>query len=143
MKAGELVIKKNFNCSNRALFEAWSRAGLLSKWFFGTPEKFKDTWVRSNFTVNGEYSLALILPDGSRAYIWGHYQAIKPDAVIVMSWNSALAKDCVLELNFNSLADNRSQCILKHRVFPDEAAKAVHQQGWQACLGNLEKLFED
>ena len=143
MKAGELVIKKVFNCSKRELFDAWSQVSLLSKWFCAAPQKYKDSRVNSNFTVNGEYSLTMFFEDGSEASIWGHYQEITRYSAIVMSWNSSIAKDSRVELGFSALSANRAQLILKHSLFPDEASKAAHQQGWSACLANLEKLFDE
>lgn len=142
MKTQVLTIKKDFNCAKRELFDAWSQVGLLSKWFFAAPEKYKDSRVNSNFTVNGEYSLTMYFENGTESSIWGHYQEIIRYSTIVMSWNSAIAKDSLVALNFIDLSPNRTRLLLKHTNFPDDESLNAHQNGWQACLLNLEKLFE-
>lgn len=138
MKNDELVIKRTFSCSKRTLFDAWSQAGLMSKWFFASPTKIKDSSIVSQFHVGGEWSVTMYFEDGSDSSIYGQYKEINRYSKIAFSWNSTIASDSLVELFFKELSINRSELKLVHSIFPSEESRKMHNQGWQGCLANLE-----
>lgn len=138
MKNDELVIKKVFNCSKRQLFDAWSNANIMAKWFFAESKKFKDSSVESNFTVNGHFSVTMYFENGTDSKINGQYKDILRYSFISFSWNSSITTDSLVKLNFREISPNRSELKLVHSLFPSEESRKMHNQGWNACLANLE-----
>lgn len=140
MKNDELIIRKTFNCSKRNLFDAWSKASLMARWFFAASEKYKDSSVECNFTVNGTFSVTMYFENGTDAKINGHYKEIVRYSLIVFSWNSSIAQDSLVKLNFKEISPNRSELVLVHSLFPSEDSRQQHNNGWNACLANLKKF---
>ena len=141
MKNDELVIKKIFNCSKRELFDAWSQTNIMSKWFFAESNKFKDSTVASNFTVNGSFSVIMYFENGTDSKIHGTYKEIVRYSLIVFTWNSSIAANSLVKLNFNEISPNRTELKLVQSLFPSEESRQMHNQGWDACLENLSKLL--
>ncbi len=141
MNSDELVIKKSFNCSKRQLFDAWSQANLMAQWFFAASEKYKDSTIESNFTVGGRFSVTMYFENGTDANIHGDYKEILRYSLIVFSWNSSIAKDSLVTLKFKEVSANRSELTLIHTIFPSEESRQKHNNGWDACLYNLDKFI--
>jgi len=142
MKNDELIIKKTFNCSKRELFDAWSNANTMAKWFFAASEKFKDSSVESSFKINGHFSVTMYFENGTDSKIDGQYKEIVRYSFIEFSWNSAIATDSLVKLNFREISANRTELKLVHSLFPSDESRKMHNQGWNACLANLEKFCD-
>ena len=136
-----LEIKRVLNCSKRKLFDAWSSPSLVSKWFYASPNKVKDSIVECHFHVGGQWSVTMYFPDNTESKMYGVYQEIDRYSSIVFTWNSALARDGLVKLSFKALSPNRTELILVHSNLESQESKEVHNQGWVACLANLEKFI--
>ena len=141
MNIDDLVIKRVFNCSKRALFDAWSQAHLMSRWFFAAPSKVKDSSVECQFCVGGQWSVTMYFEDGSQSSLHGVYKTINRYSEITFSWNSSIATDGEVKLFFRELSANRAELKLVHSNFPSEESRKMHNKGWDGCLGNLERFF--
>lgn len=137
----ELVIRRTFNCTKRQLFDAWSNAKILADWFFAAPEKFKRSTVDCRFVQGGQFSITMYFDDETHSRVFGEYKEINRYSLITFSWNSPIAQNSHVELNFKSLSPNRTEMILKHALFPSEESRQGHNKGWDACLANLEKYI--
>ena len=142
MKVDDLVIKRVFNCSKRSLFDAWSQAALMAQWFFAAPSKVKDSTVTSHFRIGGEWSVTMYFDDGSQANLHGSYKTINRYTEIAFSWNSPIASNGTVKLFLKELSVNRTELTLVHSDFISEENRQMHNQGWDACLANLEKFIK-
>jgi len=140
MSIDDLVIKRVFNCSKRALFDAWSQADLLSRWFFAAPSKVKDSSVECQFYVGGRWSVTMYFEDDSQSTLHGFYKTINRYSEIAFSWNSPIATDGMVKLFFKELSVNRTELKLIHSHFSSAESRQMHNQGWEGCLANLDKL---
>jgi len=141
MKNDELVIKKTFSCSKRELFDAWSNANIMAKWFLAASEKFKDSSVESNFTIDGQFSITMYFENATESKMKGQYKDIIRYSLIKFSWHSAIATDSLVTLKFREVSANRAELKLVHSLFPSEESRNMHNRGWDACLANLERFF--
>ena len=141
MKQNELIIKKKFECSKRELFDAWSDPLLMAQWFYARPVKFQNSTVKSNFNKTGRYDLTMHF-EGGEVHIFGTYQEILRYTRIEFTWNSPMATDSIICLDFKELSPNRTQLTLTQTLFPSEESRNAHATGWNFCLENLE-LFID
>lgn len=132
-----LEIKRTFKCSKRQLFDAWSKPGMMSRWFFADSNRCKDSEVEADFRVNGAYSLVMYFEDGDSSRIHGTYKTILRYTVIAFTWNSSNSTNSEVELNFRELSPNRTELKLIHKLLPDDESRTLHGNGWELCLANL------
>ena len=132
-----LEIKRTFKCSKRQLFDAWSKPSIMSRWFFADSNRCQDSDVEADFRVNGSYTLVMYFENGESAKMHGTYKEILRYSLIVFTWNSSVATNSEVELHFKELSPNRSELRLIHKLLPDEESRALHNNGWEACLANL------
>ena len=133
----DVVIRRNFNCSKRILFEAWSQPSIMAKWLFARREDFCEATVSNSFTVGGSYSIIMHLPTND-VRLFGEYTAITRYNRIAFTWSSPVLRNSLVELAFLELSPNRTQFTLTHTLFPSDEIRGQHSDGWQACLDNLE-----
>ena len=138
----ELEIRRTFKCSKRKLFDAWSSPGLMSRWFFADSNRCQDSDVEVDFRVNGSYSLVMYFADGDSSRMHGTYTDIVRYNFIAFTWNSNHSNNTRVELSFRELSPNRTELRLLHQLLPDEDSRALHNNGWEACLGNLVLFIE-
>ena len=136
-----LVIKRTLPCSKRQLFDAWSKASVMEKWFFASQEPVAPSTVNVNFTVGGSYEVIMHHPTGDYRH-HGIYRAINRYNHIAFTWNSHIVRDSLVELDFQELSPNRTQLRLTHTEFPDEDVRGKHSMGWEGCLHNLERFLQ-
>lgn len=137
-----LEIRRTFKCSKRELFDAWSKPGIMSRWFFADSNRCRDSEVEVDFRVNGGYALTMFFEDGDSAHIHGVYKEISRYSFIAFSWNSMHSTDSLVELQFRELSPNRTELKLCHKLLPDEASRDLHGHGWTMCLANLTTFIE-
>ena len=134
---GTVEIKRTFNCSKRALFDAWSNPKLMARWFFAGQDRLRESTVVNSFTVGGKYELTMHLPSGE-PHMHGTYRHINRYGAISFTWNSPIANESLVELTFKELSPNRTELTLKHSLFPSEASRDQHANGWAGCIESLE-----
>lgn len=136
-----LVMKRVLPCSKRQLFEAWSKASVMEKWFFASQQPVKPSTVNINFTVGGNYEVIMHLQTGDYRH-HGTYRAINRYSHIAFTWSSHLVQDSFVELDFREISPNRTRLRLTHTQFPDEEVRSKHTRGWEGCLANLERFLQ-
>ncbi|MBN7821037.1 SRPBCC domain-containing protein [Bowmanella sp. Y26] len=134
-----IIVKRVFPCAKRQLFDAWSKPALMMKWFFKGQQPNAPSTVNNSFTLGGEYEVIMHLPSGDYRH-YGTYSAIHRYHHIAFSWNSHLVQNSRVSLDFKALSPNRTELTLTHHQFPNEEVRGKHNEGWQGCLDNLERL---
>jgi uncharacterized protein YndB with AHSA1/START domain len=99
--------------------------------------------VSMDFSVGGQYSIAMPLPDGSVHTTSGRFMEITLNQKIVMTWRCDAFDDpeSVVEVSF-TVAGAGTDLRLLHKRFESADTCANHRMGWEACLGNLRQLLE-
>lgn len=141
MNSDIVEIKRVFPCSKRALFDAWSKPSLMARWFFAAQNRLKESTVTNSFTVGGKYSLTMHMPN-SDVQMHGEYKAIVRYTEICFSWNSHIANESLVQLQFKELSPNRSELTLRHSLFPSKESRDQHAGGWAGCLDSLGLYLE-
>lgn len=137
-----IVIKRVMPCGKRRLFDAWSKPDIMSAWFFADQKARKPSTVKNSFTVGGHWELTMHL-EQSDPHMHGEYREINRYNRIVFTWNSHIATDSIVELDFRELSANRTEMTLRHTHFPTEESRASHNNGWGMCLASLERYLEN
>lgn len=133
----DLVIKRQFKCSKRQLFDAWSKPSLMSNWLFGRRNDFCKSTVTNSFAVGSDYSVTMHMTDND-VHIYGTYTEINRYNRIAFSWTSSVATNSQVALDFVELSPNRSELTLTHNLFATQEQRAAHDGGWNVCLDHLQ-----
>ncbi|NQV98398.1 MAG: SRPBCC domain-containing protein [Rhodospirillales bacterium] len=134
----DLVIKRQFKCTKRMLFDAWSQPAVMSNWLYGGRDGFRKSTVTNSFAVGGAYSLTMHMPN-SDVHIFGTYTEINRYNRIAFTWTSPVAIDSLVVLDFNEISPNRTELTLTHNLFTSEQARTSHGAGWPVCLDYLQE----
>lgn len=135
-----ISVRRVLNAPCKQVFDAWTRPELMARWFFAG-----DGWttkVTADFKVGGRYELAMRDTSGAVHEQFGEYREIVPVTRLVFTWSCpALAViDSVVTINLVDLGAS-TELVLTHVLPPDPKIRRGHEDGWQGCLGNLEKLL--
>ena len=132
-----LVLKRVFPCTKRRLFDAWSKPGLMTQWFFGSQQPRQQSTVNNTFAVGGHYEVTMHLQGGDFT-MHGEYRAIDRYHHIALTWSSHIIANSLVDLRFKELSPNRTELTLTQTQFPSEEVRSSHVNGWGLCLDNLE-----
>ena len=144
-----LSVTRTFAASPERVFDAWTSADQLAKWF-GPPECVIDEVV-SDLKVGGEYAITLILPSGDRSRQHGVYKEINRPVSLAFTWVLAdqpceggmdVHAETLVSLNFRPVSSG-TELTLTHKGLPTEDAKTAHAQGWAGSLASLAGFVEE
>jgi uncharacterized protein YndB with AHSA1/START domain len=135
-----ISVRRLLKAGRARVFEAWSRPDLMARWFFPG-----DGWtvaVTSDFKVGGRYELDMRDAEGGRHMQFGEYREIVPISRLVFTWSCPDLKvvDSVVTVELVEQGD-RTELILTHELPPEPKIRRGHEEGWEGCLGNLEKML--
>ena len=129
-----ICIKKTIQAPVARVFQAWSSAEMMERWFF--PDSSMNCEATCDFRVNGRYQV--LMRDDEKEYPHsGEYREIIDQKRIVFTWSSHMVKDTLVTIDFNG-NDRETQITLTHDLFKSEEEVTAHQKGWAGCLGNFE-----
>jgi uncharacterized protein YndB with AHSA1/START domain len=136
-----ISVKRIVRARRRRVFEAWTRADLMARWFFPG-----DGWtasVTSDLTVGGRYEVDMRDKEGAQHRQFGEYREIVPVSRLVFTWNCpelGVANSVVTVELFDH--GDRTELVLTHTLPPDPKIRQGHEEGWNGCIGNLEKMLD-
>jgi uncharacterized protein YndB with AHSA1/START domain len=142
MPTSGVSIRRLLHARRELVFEAWTRPELMARWFFAD-----DGWtaaITSDLKVGGRYEVAMRDAAGGRHTQFGEYREIVPVSRLVFTWSCPELEvvDSVVTVD---LVDHgqRTELLLTHELPPDPKIRRSHEEGWEGCLGNLEKLLSN
>ena len=128
--------------ARRALvFDAWTRPELMARWFF--PDSSWSATIEHELTVGGRWQVLMKEPGGATHHQFGVYREIVPDSRLVFTWScpDLQVVDSVVTLELRD-HEAGTELLLNHELPPDPDVRRGHDEGWQGCLGNLQRLLE-
>ena len=136
-----ISIRRWIRARPERVFEAWTRPDLMVRWFF--PSEGWTAAVTSDLRVGGRYEISMRDAEGGRHHQFGEYREIVPSSRLVFTWNcpelSVVESVVTVELIDHG---DRTELVLTHELPPDPAIRSGHEQGWEGCLSNLEKMLD-
>jgi len=120
------------------VFEAWSSAELMSRWFVVDP-----SWTvkaTNDFRVGGKYRVEMRRDDGTVFLASGEYVEISAPRRLVFTWSSAVpAIDRSLVTIELRPVGGATELTLTHENLPDTDEGRAHSVGWEGTLDSLER----
>lgn len=136
-----LEIRRTLAAPRERVFDAWTRAEELRKWF--APGPLTTAVAESDLRVGGRYRITMRGPDGKEHTVVGVYRTIDPPKRLVYSWrweDKPSAGESTVTVEFNDRGRS-TEVVLRHEGLPNEKEIADHQHGWEGCLEKLEKAL--
>ena len=135
-----LEIRRTFAASRERVFDAWTRAEELRKWF--APGPLTTAVAESDLRVGGKYRITMRGPDGNEHTVRGVYQIIDPPRRLVYTWkwdDKPSAGESTVTVEFNEQGRS-TEVVLRHEGLPSDKEVAEHTHGWNGCFEKLEKV---
>jgi len=138
-----LVVKRIFSASIERVFEAWTKAEVLAKWF--GPEGFFVTRSEVSLTVGGKYEIEINSPDGNRIRHFGRYVEISKPYKLAFTWmledqsckgSAGLCTETLVNIEFKCV-EQATEITLTHEQLPNKEAYDGHQFGWNSSFDSL------
>lgn len=133
-----LVLRRVVAHERPRVFEAFTRAELMSRWFCATEEGTAE--VRSDFREGGVFEIDMRSPSGEIAHHHGRFLEIVPGRRIVMSWNSSAVENTEVSIDLEDV-EGGCQITLSHHDLPSEWLEP-HEEGWGVILKRIEKTLK-
>lgn len=142
-----LVLTREFSAPIERVFEAWTNADMLAKWF--GPEGFSVTHAEIDLTVGGHYDIEIRSTEGHSIRHFGRYVEIFAPHKLVFTWilgdqdckgSKGRCADTLVTVEFNSVGQS-TQVTLTHECLPDQAACDGHEFGWTSSFKSLAQFL--
>jgi uncharacterized protein YndB with AHSA1/START domain len=140
-----LTISRTFAASRELVFQAWSSAEHLKRWFCPAGYSVPDAHVE--FRVGGAFNICMRSKEGRDHWTKGHYAEIVPHSRLAIDMNAVDTEDRPLFRAYTivTLSDEggatRLEVTQNYTVFDALAAPMIEgaSQGWSQTLDRLEQ----
>ena len=125
-----------------SVFRAWTEPDQIARW--SAPPGARVAESRVALEPGGAWKIGIRDEEGTVHTAFGAYREIDAPNRLVYTWDwEGETSVGETEVTVEFLADDGStRVVLTHEGFPAGEAAEGHAQGWDACLGLLEALFE-
>jgi uncharacterized protein YndB with AHSA1/START domain len=137
-----LRIERSFQASAEEVFDAWTSPEVMRRWFhcgadWATPVAEVD------LRVGGAVRIVMRRPDGRQAGAHGEYMVIDRPHRLLMTWtfDDVPANQQLIELTFSE-AEGTTTVILTNGDIATDERRESQDEGWRACLDQLERLLD-
>ena len=140
-----LRIERTFAAPAATVFDAWTSAGVLRRWWPAGPD-WDTTVAEVDVRVGGQLRLVMRSPDGAEFGGEGRYVEITPPTRLVFTWQwdkpelSTAAQ--LVEVSFTENPDSTTTVVLINRGLT-ESEQQSHREGWQASFDNLDRVLSE
>jgi uncharacterized protein YndB with AHSA1/START domain len=139
-----LRLERTFNSPARAVFDAWTSADVLRRWWPAGSD-WETPVAEVDVRVGGRLRLVMRSPEGEEFGGSGEYLEITPPERLVFTWtwdgHEGHEGTQLVEVEFTQQEDGTTTVVLTNRGLKDEESKRSHRQGWEASFDNLDRVL--
>jgi uncharacterized protein YndB with AHSA1/START domain len=133
--AAPMEMTRIFDAPRSLVFEAWSTAEHLSKWF--APRPLIISACALEFRAGGKLHFTMRTPDGVEFPFVGKFEEIVRDEKIVFSGLIHDDNTCHTVVTFEDAPGNKTKLSVRQTYKFASAATGGAKQGWTSTLENL------
>ena len=136
-----LRIRRIYRAPVAAVYAAWTNPDELSHWM-GPSDAFGPTEATMDVRPGGRYRLVMHAPGGETHRVGGIFQDVVAGRRLVYTWawESTPERESLVTVEFAPV-DEGTELVLTHQRFADGDAREKHRNGWDGCLGRLERFL--
>jgi uncharacterized protein YndB with AHSA1/START domain len=139
-----LRLERTFNASAAEVFEAWTSAEVLRRWWPAGSD-WETPVAEVDVRVGGSLRLVMRSPGGEEFGGRGEYVEIIPPERLVFTWtwdgHEGHEGTQLVEVEFRGREDGTTTVVLTNRGLEDEESKRAHREGWEASFDNLDRVL--
>ena len=139
-----LRVSRIIHADAETLFRAWTDPRELMQWWRQEGDGWAFAGASIDLRVGGAYRLGMTAPDGKIHVAVGVYREVQRPVRLVFTWKwedpTHRVGDTVVTVEFKDAGGDRTEVVLTHEDFVDEARMGRHQQGWIELLNLLERF---
>jgi uncharacterized protein YndB with AHSA1/START domain len=136
-----LSLVRTIKTTPEKVYAAWITPETLKRWMYPRDE-MKVAVAETDPRVGGRYRIVMLEPDGREHGVAGIYKELDPGRRIAFTWgwitNPEMETLVTIDLR---KVDTGTELTLTHTKFADDHTRDMHMQGWQGCVGRLERLY--
>jgi len=138
-----LILERTYPATPQAVFNAWTQAQALERWFAPTDE-MSTRVLELDLREGGQYRIQMIEADGAVNTVTGTFEAVDPPKQLVFSWGWEpgpgetpldYSRSRVI-VDIEPVTDG-ARLTLTHVRLPNEEMRNEHEGGWNGCLDRL------
>jgi uncharacterized protein YndB with AHSA1/START domain len=142
-----LRLERRLAAAPAKVFEAWTTADALKRWFAPSPE-FTVHVHELEARAGGRYRIEMRDPQGVPYVVAGVYETFSPPSRLAFSWEYVEQSPenrnhgrtrVTMELHPEAPG---TRLVLVHERFLSLESRDDHGKGWIGCLDQLERTFE-
>ncbi len=132
-----LVVERVFAARPERVFQAWTDAALLARWF--APAGMQAVGVEAHAVAGGSYRIGMRDADGVTSYVAGKYLQVVPPRRLVFTWAWETDPPEAESLVTIEFFDQGGATLvrLRHEKLADAQSQERHRRGWESCLDQL------
>ena len=133
----EVRIERVLPATIGRVYDAWSRAELLTQWYCPNPDL--ELKVRADVRVGGDYVVEM-----GPHVVRGTYLEVEPPTRLVFSWKWDGTSDAPtrVSVELSEVADG-TRMVLSHTGFANAEDAANHRLGWEPELDRLADIVQE
>ena len=135
-KPKDLLLTRTFDAPRRLVFEAWTKAEHVSRWF--APRPLTMARCEVDFRAGGGFRFVMLTPDGIEYPFEGSFREIAPPERIVFSGKIHDGNEVVTTITFADQGDETLLTVHQSYAFESDSSRGA-QQGWTLTLDQLGK----
>jgi uncharacterized protein YndB with AHSA1/START domain len=147
-----LQIRRHYPPPRERVFAAWADAAQLEQWMCRDQEHHLITHHEQDIRTGGRWRMEVRDPRKNEVY-WGQgdYLEVRPPERIVFTWlwmkqeatsDEQQVKNPLTEVTVEFFeSGDGTELVLTHRGLATNKSRDEHDEGWQGCLREMEKLF--
>ncbi|HEX5712646.1 MAG TPA: SRPBCC domain-containing protein [Solirubrobacterales bacterium] len=143
MSGQTLVIERTFQAPAQRVFDAWTSAEVMRRWFHAEHHWHTPT-AEVDLRLGGNVRVVMRDPDKGTEYGGGgHYTEIDPPhrLAFTWTWDEEPDRETRIELDFEE-AEGATKVRLTHSNLRDRESVISHEDGWSNCLDNLGRALD-
>jgi uncharacterized protein YndB with AHSA1/START domain len=130
----ELILSRTFDAPRRLVFQAWTKAEHVARWF--TPRPLTTARCEVDFTVGGVFLVVMRMPGGSEHDFTGRFTEI--DAPARLAFSGTLGDGNRIETSVAFIEEGAKTKLTVHQTYAFESdATRGASLGWKATLDQL------
>ncbi len=139
-----LRVTRTFKAPREAVFRAWTEAAQLERWFAPSDE-FETRIAELDLRPGGRYRFEMRQGTGEEFHLRGEFREVRPPERLVYTWRwrdwQESQPDSLVTVEFHERGGG-TELVLTHELLPDAPSRERHTQGWNGCIGRLQRLLE-
>jgi uncharacterized protein YndB with AHSA1/START domain len=138
--SSETLITRRYPHPVERVYRAWTQPAHMEQWF----RPFDDVTLkvtRFDLCEGGEYFFHYSWPEGEFP-VGGKFLTVTPEQCLIFTWmpqgpDVDAGKETMVSVFFRTITEQETEVEVRHTLFPDEAMRQRHLEGWIATLDRL------